>query len=472
MYKHWCEFLSPNNLQAIHDTSMKLLSEVGVRFPEDTAISTFKQHGFKTEGHVVYFREDQVMKATKMAPSQFTIHARNPDRDVIIGNGEPVFAPGYGAPFLVDLEKGKRIPTLEDFHNLAKLAHEMPNQDMNGHLMVQPHDIPYDIAHLHMLHACMLHSDKPFMGSTNGTKGAQHTMEMGEILFGEKSERPFTIGLINSLSPLSYGTDMLEALIAYAQARQPVIIASLIMAGSTGPITLAGVLAQQNAEILASIVLVQLIQPGLPLLYGSSSTNMDMRTGALAIGSPELSLCVSAHAQLARFYMLPCRSGGSLTDSAITDAQAGFESMFSLLTTVNSGVDFVLHAAGILSGYTAFSYEKFILDDEMCSMMRKFAQGIEVTPETLAYDVIARVGHDDHFLEEEHTLERCRTEFWQPQVVNRYGLAAWSDNDMQDATNQAHKRWQELLTQHEDPPLDKLVARQIDSYLNEKTNQT
>ena len=127
--------------------------------------------------------------------------------------------------------------------------------------------------------------------------------------------------------------------------------------------------------------------------------------------------------------------------------------MFSLLTTVNSGVDFVLHAAGILSGYTAFSYEKFILDDEMCSMMRKFAQGIKVTPETLAYDVIARVGHDDHFLEEEHTLERCRTEFWQPQVVNRYGLAAWSDNDMQDATNQAHKRWQELLTQHEDPPL-------------------
>jgi trimethylamine--corrinoid protein Co-methyltransferase len=469
MYKQPCEFLSPTDIQTIHDTSMRLMSEIGIRFPEDTALSIFKKHGLKIEGHTVFFREGQVMQAIEMTPSHFTIHARNPDRDVIIGKGRPVFAPGYGAPFLVDPELGKRIPTLEDFHKLVKLAHLLPNQDLSGHLMVQPQDIPSRTAHLHMLHACMLRSDKPFIGSTNGAQGAKHSIGMIEILFGEKFDRPVTIGVINPLSPLSYSTDMIEALIAYAQARQPVTIATLVMAGSTGPITLAGVLAQQNAEILAGVVLTQLIQPGLPVLYGSSSTNIDMRTGALTIGSPELSLCVSAHAQLARFYKLPCRGGGSLTDSAMTDAQAGFESMFGLLTAINSGIDFVLHSAGILSGYMAFSYEKFVLDDEMCGMMRKFIQGIEVSPDTLAFDVIAKVGHDGHFLGEEHTLERCRTEFWQPQIVNRNGLATWSQNGKQDATHFAHNRWQELLAQHVDPPIDEIVARQLKSYLDEKT---
>lgn len=471
MYKKSCEFLSPADVQAIHDTSMRVMSEIGIRFPDDKALSIFKKHGFKIAGNTVFFHEDQVMQAIEMTPSHFTIHARNPERDVTIGNGEPVFAPGYGAPFLVDPELGKRIPTLEDFHNLVKLAHLLPNQDLSGHLMVQPQDIPSRIAHLHMLHACILHSDKPFIGSTNGAQGAYDSIRMIEILFGEKNDKPATIGVINPLSPLSYGTDMIEAIIAYAQAKQPITIATLVMAGSTGPITLAGVLAQQNAETLAGLVLIQLIQPGLPVLYGSSSTNIDMRTGALAIGSPELSLCVSAHAQLARFYKLPCRGGGSLTDSAVTDAQAGSESMFGLLTAINSGIDFVLHAAGILSGYMAFSYEKFILDDEVCGMMRKFIRGIEVSTDTLAFDVIAKVGHDGHFLGEEHTLERCRTEFWQPQISNRSGLAIWSNNGKQDATNYANKRWQNLLVQHEDPPIDEIVARQLKSYVNEITNK-
>jgi trimethylamine--corrinoid protein Co-methyltransferase len=470
MYKQSCEFLSPDDIQAIHDTSMRLMSEVGIQFPEDNALSIFNKHGFKIEGHTVFFREDQVMQAIEMMPSYFTIHARNPERNVTIGNGEPVFAPGYGAPFLVDSEIGKRNPTLDDYLNLVKLGHMLPNQDLSGHLMVQPQDIPSKLAHLYMLHACMLHSDKPFIGSSNGAEGAKHTMEMIEILYGEKSERPVTIGVINPLSPLSYSNDMIEALYAYAQARQPILISTLVMAGSTGPITLAGVIAQQNAEILAGIVLAQLIQPGLPVIYGSTSTNVDMRTGALAIGSPELSLCVSAHAQLARFYKLPCRGGGSLTDSSITDAQAGFESMFGLLTAINSGIDFVLHAAGILSGYMAFSYEKFILDDEMCGMMRKFIRGIEVNPDTLAFDVIAKVGHGGHFLGEEHTLERCRTEFWQPQIANRNGLATWSKNGKRDAKNFAHNRWQELLAQYVYPPIDEIVARQLKLYLDEKTH--
>src|SRR3990172_9237148 len=295
MLKNWCEFLSPSDIQAIHDTSMKLLNEVGILFPEESAVQIFRDHGFKVEGRKVFFNEEQVMGAVKNVPGQFTLYARNPKRNVVIGDGNPVFAPGYGAPFLVDAQTGKRTPTIEDYRNLVKLAQLLPNQDLSGHLMVEPQHIPNETAHLYMLQAHMLHSDKPFIGSAEGACGAQHTMDMAEILFGGKPDRPVTIGLINPLSPLGYGTEMLKALMAYARAVQPLIIATLIMAGSTGPITLARVLALQNAEQLAGIVLAQLIKPGLPSIYGSTSTNIDLRTGGLAIGSPEFSFFLTPH---------------------------------------------------------------------------------------------------------------------------------------------------------------------------------
>ena len=471
MLKNWIEFLSSEDVQKIHDTSMKLLKNIGIEFPEENAISIFQEHGFKTEGQTVYMTEEQVMQAIKSVPAQFTIHARNPQRNIKIGGGRPVFAPGYGAPFLVDSETGKRTPTLEDYHNLAKLAHALPNQDMSGHLMVEPQDIPSESAHIQMLYANMLHSDKPFIGSAEGAAGSQHTMEMAEILFGGVLDKPVTIGLINSLSPMGFGTEMLEALLAYARAGQPVIIAALIMAGSTGPITLAGVMALQNAEQLAGIVLTQLINAGTPAIYGSTSTNVDMRTGALAIGGPELSLYISAHAQLARFYGLSSRGGGALTDSSVLDAQAGYESMFSLLTTVNSGIDFVLHSAGILSSYLAFSYEKFVMDDELCGMMRHYRKGIEVGPETLAYDVITKVGRDGHYLGEPETLKRCRTEFWQPNLSDRSGLEAFWLDDPQKTTARAKKRWQGLLAEHKDPALDKTIAKQLENYVAEKMEE-
>lgn len=467
MPKTWCEFLSQSDLQAIHDTSMKLLGEVGILFPEENALAIFKHNGFKVEGQKVFFSEEQVMGTIKNVPGQFTLHARNPERNVLVGGGNPVFAPGYGAPFLVDAQVGKRDPTLEDYHNLVKLAHVLPNQDLSGHLMVEPQDIPSNTAHLQMLHAHILHSDKSFIGSSEGKIGSQHTMEMIDILFGGKPERPVTVGLINPLSPLGYGTEMIEAVLAYANAQQPLIFATLIMAGSTGPITLAGVLALQNAELLAGIVLAQLVSPGVPCLYGSTSTNIDLRTGALAIGSPELSLCISAHGQLARFYGLPSRGGGALTDASINDSQAGYESMFSMLTTVNSGIDFVLHAGGIVSSYLAFSYEKFVMDDEICGMLRHYLHGIQVNQDTLAYDVVANVGPGGHFLGEDHTLERCRTEFWQPDLLDRSGLEAWWDGDQLDVTARATRRWQDLLASHEDPPLDKTIARQLQSYVEE-----
>ena len=471
MPRNWNEVLSAEEVAEIHDTSMRLLANVGVQFPDDEAIAVFKQHGVKADGQTVYLSEKQLLEALETVPAQFTIQARNPDRNVTVGDGEPVFAPAYGAPFLVDYEVGKRAPTLEDYENLVRLAHVLPNQDMSGHLMVEPGDVPAGAAHLHMLKANLVHSDKPFIGSAEGAVGARHTMEMASILFGEDRvrEQPVTVGLINSLSPLGYSGEMLQALMEYARWRQPVIIAALAMAGSTGPIMLAGVLAMQTAELLAGIALTQLISPGTPAIFGSTSTNIDMRTGALAIGAPELSLMIAAHAQLARHYGLPSRSGGALTDASCPDAQAGFESMLSLLTTVNCGVDFVLHAAGILSSYLAFSYEKFVLDDEMCGMVRRFRRGIRVNPETLAYDVIAKVGSDGNYLAEMHTVKRCRTEFWQPALCDRGGLEAWMAGGRQDVVARARQRWLKLLEEHEDPPLDETTVRQLQEFVEGHT---
>ncbi len=470
MLQNWREFLSPEDVEKIHQTSMRVMSEVGVRFPHEDAIAVFEEHGFKTEGEKVYLEEQQVMDALESVPKPFTIHARDPEKSVVVGDGSPVFAPGYGAPFLVDYEEGKREPTLADYEDLARLAHVLPNQDMSGHLLVEPADV--EDAYLHMLKASMLYSDKAFIGSAEGEVAARHTMEMASIIFGEDMvrEKPVTIALINSLSPLGYSDEMCSALMEYARWRQPVVIAALAMAGSTGPITLAGLLAMQSAELLAGVVLTQLVSPGTPVIYGSTSTNIDMRTGALAIGSPELSLMVSAHAQLARHYGLPSRSGGSLSDASFPDAQAGLESMLGLLTTVNSGVDFVLHAGGILSSYLAFSYEKFVIDDEMCGMMRRYEEGVQVDDETLAYDTIANVGSEGNYLTEMHTVKRCRTEFWTPDVLDRAGLEEWMTGGRLRLVDRAHERCKTLLAGYEIPAMDETVADQLESFVAEHTS--
>jgi trimethylamine--corrinoid protein Co-methyltransferase len=192
-----------------------------------------------------------------------------------------------------------------------------------------------------------------------------------------------------------------------------------------------------------------------------------MKTSALAIGGPELSLVVAATARMARHYGLPCRGGGALTDANSPDAQAGFESMMGLLAAVNSGIDLVIHAAGILSSYLAFSYEKFVLDDEMCGMLRRLRRGIAITPETLAYDAIAKVGPGGNFLTEPQTLERCRSEFWMPAVSDRDRLEVWMESGRQDAAARARQRWQQLLAQHQDPPLDATTARQLQTFVAE-----
>ena len=464
------EILSQEDVESIHQTSMRILDNVGVEFPLEEALSVFKRHDYRTDGSRVYFTEDQVWKALETAPAHFTLHARNPERSVLIGEGGPVFAPGYGAPFLIDADGRKHVPTVDDYHTLVKLAHALPNQDVSGYLLAEPGDVPADTAPLHMVYAHVVHSDKPFIGGVENELAVRHTMEIVRLVFGDgRANQPATLGVISSLTPLGYSREMAGAVVTYAREGQALLIANLAMAGSTAPITLAGMLAMQNAEMLAGIVLSQLANPGTPIIYGTTSTNIDMRTGALAIGSPELAQVVAAHQQLVRFYGLPSRGSGALTDANYPNAQAGLESMMGMLTAVNSGSDFILHAAGILSSYLAFSREKFVIDDEICGRVRWFHQPIVVDDETLAYDVVASVGPGGHFLMEDETLERCRTEFWEPEVSDRTPLDDWIEAGRPTTVARATERWRRLVATHEDPPLDEVTARQLKSFLEEET---
>ena len=463
------QILSQEAVQDIHHTTVRVLEHVGVEFPSEDALSTFRKHGVRTDGSRVFLTEKQLFAALESAPTNFKLRARNPDRSITVGTDGPVFAPGYGAPFIVDADGEKVTPTVDDYRQLVKLAHELPNQDLTGHLLVEPADVPAETAHLHMLHAHMVHSDKPFIGSVAGKLGAHHTMEMLHILFDGEPPRPASLGVISSLTPLRYSPDMIEALLIYARHGQGLLIANMAMAGTTGPITLAGMLAMQTAELLAGIVLAQLVNPGTPVICGTTSTNIHMRTGALTIGSPELAQVVAAHMQMMRFYGLPARSGGALTDANYPTVQAGMESMMGLLTAVDAGVDFVLHAGGILSAYLAFSYEKLVLDDEICGRVRRFHQPVQVDEETLAYDVIARVGPGGNFLREKQTVERCRTEFWEPPVSQRLGLDEWLSADRPDPVQRARERWEALVADHVDPPLDGTTKRQLDAFVEENS---
>jgi trimethylamine--corrinoid protein Co-methyltransferase len=460
------EILSSEQMERIHQTSMRVLSTVGVDFPSQEALAVFQRQGIATDGSRVTITEDQIWSALETAPAQFTLHARNPERNVTIGRGAPsVFAPGYGAPFLVDVDGKKQTPTVDDYHALVKLAHALPNQDVTGHLLAEPGDVDPETAPLHMVYAHALHSDKVFLGSVDSERAVGQTMEIVRILFGEDfRDRPVTMGVVSSLTPLGYSREMASAILTYAQEGQALLIANLAMAGSTAPITLAGLLAMQNAELLAGVVLSQLVRPGTPVICGTTSTNIDMRSGALAIGSPELAQVTAAHTQLMRHYGLPSRGSGALTDANFPNYQAGLESMMGMLTVVNSEADFVLHAGGILSSYLAFSPEKLVLDDEICGRVRRFRQPLVVNDETLAYDAIARVGPGGHFLLEDETAKRCRTEFWQPAVSDRSNLDEWLQAGRPDILHQARERWQELVAAHQDPPLDNVTARQLEAF--------
>ena len=453
---HRFEILTKTQLEKVHETSLQILAEIGVDFGHSPALALLKKGGAKIDGQRVFFPRQLIEEQIKKPPTEFTLYARNPERNVLIGGRHTVFAPGYGAPFVTDMENSRRKATLKDFENFVKLTGASANQDLLSGTVVEPTDVPPEIRHLRMLYTSVKYSDKCFMGSTMGAWAARDCLQMASILFGSRVElaaKPAIFGIVGALTPLKYDARMLEALMEYAAAGQPQIIASLAIAGATGPVTMAGTLALQNAEVMAGIVLSQLVREGTPVIIGGVSTNAEMRNGTLSIGSPEMAINAAATAQMARYYRLPVRGGGAICDAKMPDAQASYESMMNLLMARLSGINFLLHSAGILESFNCMSYEKFIIDDEMCGMVKRIQRGYEVNLDTLAFDVVKEVGPGGHFLDKDHTFDHFRSEFYQPQLSNRDDYVSWEANGSPADIARANKKYKEILETYEAPEL-------------------
>ncbi len=465
--------LSIQNIKKIHTAAMELLRDTGVSFKQEEALEIFKANGHRVEGATVFFEESDIQKALKTAPKRFTVHARNPEKNVEIGEDDFVFLPGYGAPFIMDAQGNQRHATMEDYDNFCKLIQTSPYINMNGWMMVEPADMPLDTIHLDLNLSNMLLCDKPFMGSPVSRQGALDGIEMAAILWGGKEnimDKTVSVSLINSLSPLQFSDEMAGALIELARHNQACVVASLIMAGGSGPVTLDGVLALQNAEILAGITLAQLVRPGAPVIYGSTSSAMDMQTGALSIGAPELSKNIHLVAQMAQFYNLPSRSGGSLTDAMFPDAQAGAESALALSTAVRSGINFILHSCGILGSYIAMSFEKFLIDEEVCGMVRSMIKPLALTDESIDIEVIKEVGIGGQYLTHAKTFQLCRTEFFMPSLMSRKNPDAWTKEGKKRIDQVAVDKVAQRLASYEKPDIDPKIEKQLTDYVEKRKN--
>ena len=463
--------LTDDQVQRIHNEAMRILAEVGVDFEYEPAVECFKKHGFDVNGSVVRFTEDQVMAAVKSAPSSFTMQARNPEFTVRCGDGSFILTPSYGPPFVYDGVTGARRETnYEDYKNVIKLVHMSENINSSGGNVVEPEDVPVAIRHLMMTDAHVKLSDKTFMGSALGADCARDTCEIAAIMFGGKEaiqKTPVLNTLINSITPLKFDARMTGALMVHAEYGQSCMVSSLVMSGSTGPVTMVETLAIQIAECLAGIVLTQLVREGAPVIIGSTSGPADMVGMTLSIGNAETALYTAATAQMARFYDIPARGGGGLNDGVLADAQAGYESMLTLFAAGSSGIAYVLHAAGIMQYYNAFSYEKFVIDDEIAGLVKKFMAGYAFDEERFIFEDVEEVGPGGHFLYQDSTLEYMR-DHRRPLVSTRDSWEAWEGKGALSAAQVAQARWQKQLAEYEAPAMDPAMAEAVNAYITKR----
>ena len=466
-------YFSTNDIEQIHEATLTVMEKTGLIFSYAPAIELFAKAGCKIDGQRVFFPRKIVEEQIKKAPSKFTLHARNPENNVVIGGDNIAFMPCYGAPFVNDMDNGRREGTLEDYNNFAKLAYLSPSIDITGGMMTEPNDIPVADRNAERLYSSMILSDKPFMGAGTGAKDAKQTIEMASVVFGSREEmakKPPFVSILCSLTPLAFDDKMCGGIMEYAKAGMPQLISSLAIAGATAPVTMEGTLVVQNAEILAGITLTQLVREGAPVIFAGSSSTTAMRYGTLSIGAPEMAVNTAATAQMGRFYNLPVRGGGALTDSKTVDSQAAYESMMSMMMATMSGINFVLHSAGILEGYMTASYEKFIIDSEICGMCKRIKRGEEVTAEKLAVDVINGVGSGGEYLTNMHTFKNFKTELYAPIMEERDNFDSWSRQGSISMEQRANTKFKEMLESYKEPIMDASVRKDIDKYMDSVRN--
>jgi trimethylamine--corrinoid protein Co-methyltransferase len=463
------ELLAPEQIEQLHEASMRILEETGIDLLDDETIDLWTEAGARVDRarRHVWIDRAQLMELVAQAPASFVHRARNPEKNLFIGGNVITFTPQAGMAYVSSLEMKRQPGTLEHARNFLKLGQMCNVLHPAGGASIEPQDVPVSIRHLRRSLAVYTLTDKAAGGAAHGREIPVDALNMAKIVFGDPlPDEPVLISNINASSPLRYDSRMLGGAITYARAGQFVIVTPFILAGAMSPISMASAIAQQNAEALAGIATLQLVRSGAFVVYGGFTTNIDMKTGAPAFGTPEGAWALAVGAQLARRYNLPYRGSGSLCTAKASDAQAAYETMWTLWPAVMSHTNIVVHAAGWLDGGLTTSYEKFILDVEMLAMFQHFLEGFKIDDETLALDMIEEVGPGGHHFGTSHTQARYSTEFYQSFVVgDRQNWENWERAGAQDAEKRANAVWKELLAHYEQPPMDPGILEGLEDYV-------
>ncbi len=454
----------------MHDAAMDILENTGIGFHHSGAIELFKKNGFRVDDSRVYISEKDVVQALESVPERFRIHSRNPLRSVWVGGDDYVLLPSGGAPNIAKPNGQQRPATLSDFQTCCKLAQTSVQLDMTDSLMVHPNDVPPLVTHLDLLLNTIVMCDKPFLVGFDSRANVEDTIEMAQILSGSRdglSTKATFVSVISPTSPLQYNDEQAYAVIQLAKHRQPLVITNMIMAGMSGPLSLPGLMVLLNAEILGGLVLSQLAGPGTPVIYGSTSTPMDMRTTISAVGAPETCVIASATVQLAQFYRLPCRTGGVLTDAHVPDAQALAEGTLLMSTVIRNGANLIIHACGQISSFMALSLEKWLIDEEVCQMIKTLLGQVPVTPETLDVDTIKSVGVGGEYLTHPTTFERFRS-LSQVGIFNRRAYPEWFQRGAKRVDTEATANLQQRLQAYEKPAIDEGLEKELKDFVARK----
>jgi len=464
------EVLSKDELEHIHTASLDILEDLGMEVLSAPARQMFRDAGVDADESTMRVRMDRAFVMEQMAkiPAEFTLHSRNPERDVTFGGNRVLVTPVSSTPNCSDLDRGRRPGTWDDFANLVKVAQSLNCIHFFAGYPTEAIDLPVPTRHLDCHMAFITLTDKVWRTYALGAERSRDGIVMNRIARGiseaEMIEKPGLITLINTNSPLRLDEPMCQGLIEMASHGQAVAITPFTLLGAMAPTTLAGALAQQNAEALAGLALVQLVRPGNPSVYGGFTSNVDMKSGAPAFGTPEYVKATLAGGQLARKYAIPFRTSNVNASNAV-DAQGAYESGMSLWAAFLSGANFIHHGAGWLEGGLVASFEKMIVDAEMLQGMFETLKPIEVTDEAIGIEAMRDVGPGGHFFGTQHTLDRYETAFYAPMLSDWRNYESWVEAGSPDTATRANRIWKELLEQYEEPALDPGIRDELHAYV-------
>jgi len=468
--RNYLNILSSDEVYNIHITTLEVLERTGVSIREERALKLLDKAGATVDykKNLVKIPAYLIEEAVAKTPKSFIWHARNPKRSIRIGGGPTKFGPGSECVNIIDLETGEcRIPTKQDAEQLVRFLDALENVHIN-YPPASLSDVPEKVSDIYSFAITIKNTSKCTLGGAYGSNARDYIRLAAALVGGEEElrKKPTIAGYIDPVSPLIHDKEMIRGLMEYASYGQPVFITVMALAGATGPATLAGILVQQNAEILSGLLVAHLVNPHAPVIYGTVSCPMDMRTGVSSTGSPEVGLLGAASAQIARYYGIPCDVGAQ-SNAKIPDAQASYEKTMSLIMAVMAGADLIDLFAGSMESYRTTSYEQMVIDNELAGMALRCAEGIKVNAETIAKDVIDRVGPGGHYLADKHTLKWFKKEHYLPKLSDRKTRADWKKSGSKDIREEARNRAKEILASHEPEPVDPTVWREIEKIIKE-----